>query len=302
MPCSIIIPTMDRPIGLVSAVRSAIAALPAGGEIVVVDDGSKIPASEVLALLARPELRVVANPGPHGPSGARNHGVAQSRQPVIFFLDDDDTLMPGYCRHILDLVPDLPEANGYGFSAAMIKGANRPDTYRGKALPSGVLGPETPLDQRLSGLGTGFWIRRGLFDTVGGLDPELRVNEDTEFSLRLSAAGILPYYCAEPGVLITPDPVRAPDDRGSITRGSDAAYRYRAFEHILRKHDGFLQDHADFRRRFMMRVIKYRSRARMLEGWDNFCRSLHPSPENRLIWAYGWIWLRLSIALRKLMG
>ena len=300
MPCSIIIPTKNRPAGLSNAVASAIEALPPGGEIIVVDDGCRIPAAEVLAQYVRPALRVVINPGPNGPSGARNHGVDQAQQPIIFFLDDDDALMPDYCRKILEMIPGLPKTVGCGFSACWITSPGQPNRYQGPRQASGVLGPDTPLDKRLTGLGTGFWIRRALFLTVGSLDPKLRVNEDTEFSLRLSAAGVQPYYCSEPGVMINGDPGRDGKDSGSITRSAHAAARAAGFEYILRKHDDFLQDHGEFRRKFMLRILKYRSRARKVEGWGTFCASLRPSFENRLIRAIGWMWLRLSIALRNL--
>ena len=303
MPCSIVIPSKDRPAGLLMAVKSAMEALPHGGEVLVVDDGCKIPARDVLAPLACPALRVVSNPGPNGPSGARNFGVGLARNSIIFFLDDDDILMPGYCQQVLDRIADLPVSTGYGFSSALIKAPQGgQDWLQGKAVASGVLGDDTPLDERLTGLGTGFWIKRGLFQSVGGLDTALRVNEDTEFSLRLAAAGARPYYHNEPGVLIFHDPVRDARDRKSITRSADAMARATGFEHILRKHDAFLKDHGKFRRKFMLRIIKYRSRARKLEGWTDFCRSLRPSLENRLIWINGWMWLKLSIAVRKLQG
>lgn len=299
MPCSIVIPTKDRPTGLLQAVNSALAALPAGGEIIVVDDGCTIPAVDVLALLAGPGLRVVNNPGPHGPSGARNHGVFQAKQSIIFFLDDDDALLPDYCQTILDIIADLPASVGYGFSAAFVKLPSGQDRYDGKTIDSGILVDDTPLDERLTGLGTGFWIKREVFFKVGGLDPALHVNEDTELSVRLAAAEVMPYYHNRPGVLIFHDPVRHAKDRKSITRSADAAMRALGFEYILRKHDAFLQDHPAFRRKFMLRVIKYRSRARKVDGWNEFCSSLRPTLENRVIWAHGWVWLRLSIALRK---
>jgi glycosyltransferase involved in cell wall biosynthesis len=302
MSCSIIIPTKDRPIGLLQAVKSAVAALPHGGEVVVVDDGCELPAADVLAPLMGQSLRVVSNPGPHGPSGARNYGVAQASYPIIFFLDDDDVLLPGYCLAILEKVATLPEAAGYGFSSALVKTVEGPSLFQGKAIESGVLDEETPLDERLTGLGTGFWIKRPVFLSVGGLDTALRVNEDTEFAVRLAAAGVRAYYHRDPGVLIFHDPVRDAKDRKSITQSADALGRAEGFEYILRKHERFLEGHRDFRRKFMLRAIKYRSRARTLEGWTEFCMSLRPGFENRLMWLHGWIWLQLSLGLRKWRG
>lgn len=295
LACSIVIPTKDRPAGLLRAVQSALAALPEGGEVIVVDDASQVPATEVLAALASPKLRVASNPGPHGPSGARNHGVALSVQPVIFFLDDDDLLVEGYCRAILSIIPELPPHVGYGFSAALVKTSDGPAELEADRSESGVLPEKTRIDARLAGLGMGFWVRRQVFQALGGLDPMLRVNEDTEFSLRLSAAGVGGYYHAEPGVQIFKDRVRQAGDKASITRSTKAAVRAAGFEYILHKHDDFLKDHGRFRRKCMFRILKYRGRAGKAAGWRAFCRSLRPTLGNRLLWpVFGGVWLRVA--------
>lgn len=300
MPCSIVIPTKDRPAGLYRAVVSALEALPEGGEVVVVDDGCKIPATQILETLSCETLRILINPGPHGPSGARNYGVQQSERSIIFFLDDDDLILSTYCSRILSKIPDLPDTCGFGFSSALIKMENGPDTYLGKHRVSGLIGQDSPLDDRLAGLGMGFWIKRELFLEIGGLDTNLRVNEDTEFSIRLSAGNILAYYQDDPGVILFYDPIRDIRDNRSITRSSNASLRVDGFQHILLKHEEFLRRHGRFRRKFILRVIKYRSRARRISGWNEFCSSLSPSYENRLIWAFGWTWLRISIKIRNL--
>jgi glycosyltransferase involved in cell wall biosynthesis len=301
MPCSIVIPTKDRPAGLLRAVRSALAALPEGGEIVVVDDQSTPPAAEVLAPLATPALRVVRNPGPHGPSGARNHGVDQAQGAVIFFLDDDDMLQPGYCREVLARLGDLPAEVGFGFSALMIRRADGTDRLEGSGV-TGLRGAGTPIEARLAALSSGFWIRRALFRSLGGLDPTLWVNEDSEFCLRLAAAGVLPHYSAKPGVTIFQDPVRDARDRGSVTRSARAWDRALGWERILIRHDGLLRDHPGFRRRQLLRVLKYRGRAGRRDGWTAFCRALRPDAGMRAIWLAGVVWLALAAPFRAPRG
>ena len=96
MPISIIIPTKNRPRSLVAAVRSARAPIPAGGEIIVVDDGSRIPAREALAGHVGAETTVIDNLGQWGPSAARNAGLKRTSQPIVLFLDVDDLMISGY--------------------------------------------------------------------------------------------------------------------------------------------------------------------------------------------------------------
>jgi glycosyltransferase involved in cell wall biosynthesis len=297
MLCSIVIPTKDRPAGLLRAVRSAMAALPEAGEVVVVDDQSTPPAAKTLAPLAAPALRVVRNPGPHGPAGARNYGVDQARGAVIFFLDDDDTLEPGYCREVLARLDDLPAETGFGFSALMIRQTDGTDRRAG-AGRTGLRGVEAPIASRMAGLGCGFWIRRALFQSLGGLDPALWVNEDTDFCLRLAAAGVLAHYSAAAGVTIFQDAVRDACDRASLTRSARAFDRAQGWERILQRHDAFLADHRRFRRKLLLRVLKFRLRAGRRDGWTGFCRALRPDAGTRAIWLLGLVWLTLAAPFR----
>ena len=252
--CDVVIPTRDRPAALRGAVASALAALPcASAGVIVVDNASRPPASEALAKIRDPRLRIVVNPGPHGPAAARNFGVAQSRAATVFFLDDDDALLPDYIARIEARRVGRARAARFGF-AAMRRGRRVIGARR-----SGPLDAATPLRRRLAGLGMGVWIERALFEEIGGIDTALDVNEDTEFFLRLAAAGAEGWYSAEPGVVIRPGV--AAGELASITDRSDPAIRAAAFDYILTRHGDFLNAHPRTRRHLMRRVIKYRARA-----------------------------------------
>lgn len=255
--CAIIIPTRDRPAGLRAAVASALAALPPGGRVVVVDDGSDPPAGPGLAEFAAAPVETVVNQGPHGAAAARNFGMRACDAEIVFFLDDDDTMEPDYPARILAALAGPGRAARFGFSAMQ-----RGRRVVGKRLDPGMIPPEAPLSERLAGLGMGFWIRRATFLEVGGIDAALPVNEDTEFFLRLAAQGVPGWYSPAPGVRIRPAPAAGlPSELDSLTRRSRAAERAGAFEHILTRHARFLENHPALRRMFLRRVIKYRIRA-----------------------------------------
>jgi glycosyltransferase involved in cell wall biosynthesis len=199
---TIIIPTKDRPKMLVRAVNSALAAIDKKGEILVIDDNSKIPAVESLAQLNDPRIHVYVNEYKGGVSGVRNFGLSKSQGAVVFFLDDDDEILPDYCRRILSLDP-LPD---YGFSS-YLEVTNFGKTQHQKKqvrirFSSGPIPDDAPLNKRLFGFGMGFWAKRSVFQNIGNIDENLKTNEDTEYGCRLISVGLDAWYSAEPGTVI----------------------------------------------------------------------------------------------------
>jgi glycosyltransferase involved in cell wall biosynthesis len=105
---SIIIPTLNRPQMLMTAVQSALAQTLANIEVIVVDDGSEPPAE----LPELPRLRLLHHEFNQGHATARNTGAAAARAERICFLDDDDSLLPHMAEvslAALNQVVDLPQ-------------------------------------------------------------------------------------------------------------------------------------------------------------------------------------------------
>lgn len=197
---SIVIPTKDRPNLLRRAVASAQAALAEGGEIVIVDDGGTIPATTALADLQDKRLRIVRHEVSAGASAARNTGLTQARGPVVFLLDDDDALMPGYVRQILN---GPAQSHDYGFccchktfAATGVVQKSRPNR------PSGPIPQNAPLRHKMFATCMGVWLRRDAAARIGGFDTGLVIGEDTDFACRLIRAGLRGWYSAEVGVMI----------------------------------------------------------------------------------------------------
>jgi len=89
---SVIIPTYNRATLIPRAVRSALAAIAPGDEVIVVDDGSTDSTKDVLAPFL-PKIRYVAIPN-SGAGAARNHGIREASNPLVAFIDSDDEWMP----------------------------------------------------------------------------------------------------------------------------------------------------------------------------------------------------------------
>src|SRR5260221_4153476 len=105
---SAVIPTYNREHLVARAIRSALAALAPGDEIIVVDDGSADGTAAVVEGFGAP-VRLLRLP--HGGAGtARNAGLAAARGPLVAFLDSDDEWFPDKIdlqRAFLERRPDI---------------------------------------------------------------------------------------------------------------------------------------------------------------------------------------------------
>ena len=165
---------------LLEAVRSALGQRGAELELVVVDDGSDTPLSQVLSGIDDARLRVIrVDHG--GASHARNAGVAAARGELIRFVDADDVLEPDSTARLVALLGPRRDEIAYG--ATLVCDAElRPQ----REIRSSVEG-----DALKACLLDGFEVRvpSMLFprDVVLGAGPwpeGLRSGEDWDFVLR----------------------------------------------------------------------------------------------------------------------
>ncbi len=262
MPISIIIPTKNRPRSLVAAVKSARAAIPAGGEIIVVDDGSRFPAGEALAGHVGAETTVIDNLGQWGPSAARNAGLKRTSQPIVLFLDDDDLLIPDYCRRVLRIVRDHPDVT-YGWTCFIQKRTGRRD----RRLPrlkhivrTGKLDSTVPLRHKFA-RATGLWVRRGVLFRLGGFDESMRFGEDGELCIRLVTTGNM-WLEAEPGFIA--DDTDAREAELLPPKCSRQAFAW--FRDMLDKHGDLLDEYDPWlERAYRRRMWKQWPRAQVRE-------------------------------------
>lgn len=252
---SVVIPTCDRPVLLRRAVESARSAAEAAScpvEILVVDDGRVHSAQESLEGFS--DVTTIKNPGPHGPSAARNLGVAHAQGELIFFLDDDDCLKPDYLAGVLQARASGACVADWGFS-----GGRRSHLRLLPSVPS--LLTNVPVVLRLPALSQGVWISRDLFMAAGGLDPDIRVNEDTDFALTLAGMGYTPWFTPVSGIDRIAPENRPGGDRDSTTRLAVSAERAGAWQKICHKHAGLLADLPELRKLFVSRYAKFLARS-----------------------------------------
>ncbi|AEV86929.1 glycosyl transferase [Actinoplanes sp. SE50] len=182
-----VIPVRDRPAPL----ARLLASIPAGSDVIVVDDASRNPAA-IAAVAARYRARLLALPVNRGPAGARNAGLRSVRTPFVAFVDSDIVLDPGtvptLLRHFADprTAVAVPRITGlrtarsetwigrYEESRSSLDLGSRPASVRPGSYVSWV--STACLVARVSATGDGF-------------DEDMRVGEDVDFGWRAVRAG-----------------------------------------------------------------------------------------------------------------
>ena len=169
-----------------AAVRTALAAEPPPGEVVVVDD--RVTDGSLAALPENAKLRVVPNDGGPGPAAARNAGARAARNDVLLFVDADVFVPAG-------IFEDVAAAYGDGVDAVLGVEAELP------ALPD-FASKYKNLWMRFTYLQLPAWvdlfytscasIEKDVFLAAGGMDEGYKRPsvEDTAFGRTLAARGV----------------------------------------------------------------------------------------------------------------
>lgn len=111
---SVILPTRNRAAQLPRAVASVIDQTYPNWELVVVDDGSDDGTGGVVATFGDPRIRY-HRVDHRGVCGARNVALAEARGDLIAYLDDDNTMHPGWLKAVVWGFEQHPEADAaYG--------------------------------------------------------------------------------------------------------------------------------------------------------------------------------------------
>lgn len=194
---SVVIPTHKRGDIVVKAVESVINSVELPEEIIVVEDRT-CEAKETLSDYIS-EGKVKYHRKTHGVSGAsatRNFGVSKANEPYVLFLDDDDTLFPAY---IEKLKTDMTASScRWGFGDMSLDG----EVKKYRARTTGEL-TNNNFKSKIAGLGMGFWISKDIYESVGGLDELLSIDEDTDLCCKLLSSGFNPLYIRENAVNVS---------------------------------------------------------------------------------------------------
>ncbi len=230
---SVIIPTFNRPELLLRAARSVLAQTFQDFEVIVVDDGDKVRAEDIVHELNDDRIRYIKNEPPKRGGGAtRNVGIKASTGEYIAFLDDDDAWLPEKLKKQVSALEVASPDVGFCFSAVVNDLGNEKRTT---TVLAGVHDYRDIALRRFNGFLTVTLIfRRAALLGVGVFDENIPSHQEPELMIRVTRTwkglGI-----NEPLALVNMTPHEH--------IGGDPKRRIRGREMILEKHAALFVGH-----------------------------------------------------------
>lgn len=157
-------------------------------EIVINDDCSTDLTQQAVKRSNDGRVRFFRNPVHLGVPANWNQAIRKAKGDYICFLNHDDEISPfwiSYAARILNTYPSV----GWITSAFRVINAEGKTLYRTCHFPENrPYAPREvfPVVARLDGLGPGFFVRKDVFDEIGGFDDTMGPSADNELFLRLS--------------------------------------------------------------------------------------------------------------------
>jgi glycosyltransferase involved in cell wall biosynthesis len=180
---SVVIPTRERPALLARALSSVYDQTWRAREVLVVDDGSAHPPTDVVARF--PGARLLVLPERRGAASARNAGVRAALGDLVAFLDDDDVWLPTKLERQVERLTSAPPD-----VAAVYCGYRVVSDVTGEVASS--YEPRLPaagfaefLDRTVFGTSIPL-VRRRCLEEVGLFDESLPGTQDRDLWLALS--------------------------------------------------------------------------------------------------------------------
>ncbi len=240
---SIIIPTHNRPQLVIRAVKSALEQTVEDLEVIVVDDGSRVPPE----LPQDSRVQRIRVPQSRGGAAARNIGTTAARSRWITYLDDDDRLLPEMAAVSLKALSE----NTSTTPLALISGLEVVDN-QGKVI-------QKRIPPKLRSQGADFFleeietdysyntkqtlvVERKLIEQIGGWDETFRSRVHSELFLRLNPA------CSIIGLPIVTYQLTAHE---GVRVSRDVKLRQESFQRLINKHKSQFQAHPKMFAKFL---------------------------------------------------
>jgi len=195
---SVIIPTFDRRELLLRAIASVRAQTWTSWELIVVDDGSTDGSADAVRALSDDRIRLVRNATRLGGGFSRARGVGETRGSFIAYLDSDDYWLPTKLERQMLAVSIDGRSNLVVSGPMLVSAGGTPRPVWRPVPPPGIAMAELIYAGQGTPLQTSSLLLSGTLGRLVLFNPQLRVNQDTDFLLRLEKAGAALLYLNEP--------------------------------------------------------------------------------------------------------
>lgn len=181
---SVIIPTYNRAVLLMSALKSVMEQTNSDWEVIVVDDGSTDNTREVVADLHDSRIHYIYQKNAER-SAARNNGISHAQGKFICFLDSDDTFLPNHLKCLYDLILEKKEAVGMYVTNVMRNQFGKRLDVAFESVTDYKNAVCYFLTARESIISTRVAIHADILKRFQ-FDPNLKVSEDTDLWVRIA--------------------------------------------------------------------------------------------------------------------
>ena len=201
MKYSIIVPVYNRPDEVDELLESLCSQTLKDFEVVVVEDGSKIPCKDVCDKYAGILALQYFFKENSGPGQSRNYGVERARGEYVVIVDSDAVTPPGFMQAIDDELSRQPSDAWGGPDAAHESFTNiqKAISYAMTSFftTGGIRGGKKQLDKKFYPRSFNLGVRREVYQQLGGFTTErfskmALYGEDIDISLRIYKGG---YSC-----------------------------------------------------------------------------------------------------------
>ncbi|MDJ1431955.1 glycosyltransferase [Halostagnicola sp. A-GB9-2] len=184
---TVVVPTYDRPKLLRRAVQTVAEQTYDRIELVIVDDCSPVPASDVLSEFdpSLEAVTIVRHDANRGANVARNTGLHKARGEYVAFLDDDDCWDERKIEKQANAFGRAPESVGVVYTGVEHVDENMQTNAVLTPQVEGAVTKRLLYGNFLETFSVAM-IERELCERVGGLDERFPSWQDWEFFLRLS--------------------------------------------------------------------------------------------------------------------
>ena len=180
---TVVIVTYNRPLFIKEAIQSVLNQTFTDFELIVVDNGVKIPAKEIVGSFDDSRIKYIQNDKNTDCAGGKNIGMKNMRGEFAAFLDDDDMWLPEKLELQMRAFENNPEA---GFCFTAVTQVFEHGT-RDSVIPNGVGDYYERALAKFSGfLAVTLMVRKKIIEDIGYMDETFPSHTDIEWVIRIA--------------------------------------------------------------------------------------------------------------------